>query len=102
MNEEEKEIDLNKNDDMMKSNDKESKNGRIDKIYLQIPKKKIATLIRIIEGYDNVGIVTTENAQEGLVAVQLTPDTEITVREILRNLSFVQIINDEDGINNKE
>jgi len=64
--------------------------GKENKLYLRIPKKKIATLIRIMEGYDNVGLVTTINAQEGLVEIQLTPDTEEIVRNILRELPFVE------------
>lgn len=61
-----------------------------NKLYLKVPQEKIASLIRIMEGYDNVGLVTTLDPQEGLVAIQLTPDTAETVRNILRELPFVK------------
>lgn len=71
-------------------------NPRIEgtnRIYLRVARKEITTLNRIIESYDNIGVVSTINAQEGLVMIQLTPDTEKIVREILNDLSFVQEIN---------
>jgi hypothetical protein len=61
-----------------------------NKVYLKIPKEKIASLIRIIEGYDNVGLVTTLNPQEGLIAIQLTPDTEEIIANILNGITFVE------------
>ncbi|MGI6606046.1 MAG: DUF4911 domain-containing protein [Peptococcia bacterium] len=61
-----------------------------NKVYLKIPKEKIASLIRIIEGYDNVGLVTTINPEEGLIAIQQTPDTEEIIANILNEITFVE------------
>jgi hypothetical protein len=61
-----------------------------NKVYLKIPKEKIATLIRIIEGYDNVGLVTTIKPEEGLIAIQQTPDTEEIIANILNGITFVE------------
>jgi hypothetical protein len=61
-----------------------------NKVYLKIPKEKIATLIRIIEGYDNVGLVTTIKPEEGLIAIQQTPDTEEIISNILNEITFVE------------
>jgi hypothetical protein len=61
-----------------------------NKVYLKIPKEKIASLIRIIEGYDNVGLVTTLNPKEGLVAIEQTPDTEEIIANILNGITFVE------------
>lgn len=82
------------------SNKVSSRNGNsgregINRIYLRVLRKEITTLNRIIESYDNVGVVSTVNAQEGLVMIHLTPDTEKIVRGILNELSFVQEIIEE-------
>lgn len=61
-----------------------------NKVYLKIPKEKIASLIRIIEGYDNVGLVTTIKPEEGLIAIQQTPDTEEIISNILNEITFVE------------
>jgi hypothetical protein len=69
-----------------------------NKVYLKIPKEKIASLIRIIEGYDNVGLVTTLNPREGLVAIQQTPDTAPIIARILKEIPFVE----KTGLNVEE
>lgn len=61
-----------------------------NKVYLKISKEKIACLIRIIEGYDNVGLVTTINPREGLVVIQQTPDTAEIISHILKEIPFVE------------
>ncbi len=63
-----------------------------NKLYLKVPKERITFLNKIIEGYDNLGVVTTINPKEGLVMIQMTPDTEKTIREIIGELDFVEII----------
>lgn len=65
-----------------------------NRLYLKVCKNKIATLIRIFEGYDNVGLVTTItiNPQERLVAIQMTPDTKAIVLQILTELPFVETV----------
>lgn len=57
-------------------------------IYVKVPRDKIALLTKIIEGYDNLGIVSTLRPAEGLVVIRVTPDTETDVRRVLGDLSF--------------
>ncbi|PKM88552.1 MAG: DUF4911 domain-containing protein [Firmicutes bacterium HGW-Firmicutes-12] len=61
----------------------------INEIFLRIPRNKIAFLTKIIEGYDNLGVVTTIDPTQGVVVVRVTPDTEAEISEILSNLDFV-------------
>lgn len=63
-----------------------------NRIYLKVPKESIALLTKLIEGYDNLGVVSTINPQEGLVMVHVTPDTENDILAILQGLSFVESI----------
>lgn len=67
----------------------------MNRIYLRIPRKDITLLTKIIESYDNLGVVSTVNAAEGLVLIHLTPDTKETVMEILSELSFIEEIREE-------
>lgn len=62
-----------------------------NEIVLKIPRKEISFLTKIIEGYDNLGVVSTLDKQEGLVVVRVTPDTEAEIREILGRLSFIDL-----------
>ncbi len=59
-----------------------------NRILLRIPKKDINFLNRIIEGYDNLGVVSTLDPQEGLVMVRVTPDTRQEVMKILAEMPF--------------
>lgn len=72
-------------------------NNQDNKVCLKIPKEKIASLIRIIEGYDNVGLVTTINPKEGVVIIQQTPDTAEIISNILQEITFVEIA-DQKGV----
>lgn len=66
-----------------------------NKLYLKLPKERISFLNKIIEGYDNLGVVTTLNAKKGLVMIQMTPDTENTIRKIIAELEFIEIVQKE-------
>ncbi|MBZ4652834.1 MAG: peptidase family protein [Peptococcaceae bacterium] len=66
-----------------------------NRICLKIPKKEITYLTKIMEGYDNLGVVSTIDPKEGLVMIHITPDTRDTVREILHHLPFVTDINED-------
>ena len=66
-----------------------------DKILLKIPRKEITYLTKIIESYDNIGVVSTIERNEGLVMIRLTPDTEPIIRSILAELPFVEEIAEE-------
>lgn len=63
-----------------------------NKIYLKVPKREITYLTKIIEGFDNLGVVSTINAQEGRVMIHLTPDTRAEIMGIIANLPFVEEI----------
>ena len=65
-----------------------------NKILLKLPKKKIANLNKIIEGYDNLGLVTTINADEGLALIHVTPDTRAPILKILAELTFIEVLQD--------
>jgi hypothetical protein len=39
-----------------------------------------------MEGYEYLGVVTTVNSSEGIIAIRVTPDTVNDVRTILANL----------------
>jgi hypothetical protein len=39
-----------------------------------------------MEGYEYLGVVTTLDRNEGIVAVRVTPDTENEAKKILANL----------------
>ena len=65
-------------------------------IYVRIPKEKISFLTKIIEGYDNLGIVSTVSPGRGLAVIRVTPDTEADVRQVLSNLPFVEEIEGPD------
>jgi hypothetical protein len=67
-----------------------------NKIYLRVSKKNITTLNRIIESYDNVGLVSTVKADDGLIMVQFTPDTAEVVRGILGELNFIEEVIGEE------
>ena len=66
-----------------------------DRILLKIPRKEITYLTKIIEGYDNIGIVSTIERNAGLVMIRLTPDTEPIIRSILAELPFVEEIHED-------
>lgn len=66
-----------------------------NKVYLKIPKREITYLTKIIEGFDNLGVVSTINAQEGRVMIHLTPDTREEILAIITNLPFVEEITTE-------
>lgn len=61
-----------------------------NKVYLKIPKREITYLTKIIEGFDNLGVVSTIDAQEGRVMIHLTPDTRAEILNIIAQLPFVE------------
>lgn len=61
-------------------------------IYVKLPKNKISFLTKIIEGYDNLGIVSTVDPAGGVAVIRITPDTEAEIRKILQNLPFVELL----------
>lgn len=55
-------------------------------IYVRLDPTHINYVNRIMEGYEYLGVVTTVNRNEGIVAIRVTPDTAHDVRTILEKL----------------
>lgn len=56
-------------------------------IYFQTEKRYINYVVRILEGYEHLGVVTTEDSTVGIARVRATADTAATVRVVLQSLS---------------
>ena len=67
-----------------------------NKIYVKVPKEAISLLTRIIEGFDNLGVVSTVCSEQGLAVIRVTPDTVDDILRILASLSFVKQIGEAD------
>ena len=62
-------------------------------IYLRVAPERIADVNWIMEGYEHLALVTTE---EGVVKLLGTPDTYNDVMEIIENMPFtVEILEGE-------
>jgi len=59
-----------------------------EQIYARVAPEKIDMLTKLVEAYDNLGIVSTIDQASGRVVVRVTPDTWAAIMEILRNLPF--------------
>ena len=59
-----------------------------DEIYARVEPDKIDMLTKIVEAYDNLGIVSTLDQSSGQVVVRVTLDTWEDMMGILRNLPF--------------
>ncbi len=55
-------------------------------VYLQLAPKDLNYLVRILEGYEHLGVVTTVSRADGIVKVRSTADTAPLVREIAASL----------------
>ena len=53
-----------------------------------IPAEKIEIFNKIIEGYDNLCIVTAIEPSRGELLLRMTPDTRPEVLKVLRHLPF--------------
>lgn len=60
-----------------------------NKLFIRIKSKDIAFLTKIMEAYENLAVVTTLDAAQGLLVIHVTPDTRETVKEILKNMPIV-------------
>ncbi|MDX9872141.1 MAG: DUF4911 domain-containing protein [Clostridia bacterium] len=60
-------------------------------IPIRLPKQKIAFLMKIIEGYGHLGVLTTIDPGEALAIVRVTPDTAGEMYELLAQFSFVEV-----------
>lgn len=57
-----------------------------DIIHVRLDPTHINYVNRIMEGYEYLGVVTTVDRSEGIVAIRVTPDTLNDVKTILANL----------------
>lgn len=65
-------------------------------IYLRVAPERIADVNWIMEGYEHLALVTTEDPREGVVKLLDTPDTYNDVMEIIENMPFtVEILEGE-------
>lgn len=56
------------------------------KINLRVNPQDIAFINKIFEGFDNLALVTTIDNKQGLLKINVTPDTKEDVLEILNKL----------------
>jgi hypothetical protein len=59
-----------------------------NEIIAQVSPERIDMLTKLVEAYDNLGIVSTVDQRSGTVSIRVTPDTWDEMLEILRNLPF--------------
>jgi len=59
-----------------------------DEIYARVEPDKIDMLTKIVEAYDNLGIVSTLDQSSGQIVVRVTLDTWEDMMGILSNLPF--------------
>lgn len=59
-----------------------------DEIYARVAPEKIDMLTKLVEAYDNLGIVSTIDQSAGRVIIRVTRDTYAEMMEILSNLPF--------------
>ena len=56
------------------------------KINLRVNPQNIAFINKIFEGFDNLALVTTIDNKQGLLKINVTPDTKEDVLQILNKL----------------
>lgn len=57
-------------------------------LYAKIAPENIDRLTRLIEAYENLGIVSTADREHGLVIIRGTSDTYEDLKDILLNMPF--------------
>lgn len=57
-------------------------------IYVKVSPANIDLLTKLIEGYDNLGIVSTIDRTKGIVIIRGTVDTYPELDEVLKHLPF--------------
>lgn len=67
-------------------------------IYLRVAPERIADVNWIMEGYEHLALVTTEDPREGVVKLLGTPDTNNDVMEIIENMPFTVEILEGDPV----
>jgi hypothetical protein len=59
-----------------------------NEIYAVVRPDCIDMLTKLVEAYDNLGIVSTLDQSTGRVVIRVTPDTWAEVMDIMQNLPF--------------
>lgn len=59
-----------------------------EEIFARVNPEHIDILNKLIEAYDNLGIVSTVDKNEGKVVIRVTRDTCSQMMDILHNLPF--------------
>jgi len=65
-----------------------------NEIVARVSPDRIDMLTKLVEAYDNLGIVSTLDQTSGLVVIRVTADTWTEMLEILKNLPFPITIQD--------
>jgi hypothetical protein len=65
-----------------------------NEIYASVSPDRIDMLTKLVEAYDNLGIVSTLDQAKGRVIIRVTPDTWDEMITILDNLPFPVTIDD--------
>ncbi len=55
-------------------------------VYVRLQPKDLNYLVRILEGYEHLGVVTTVSRTDGIAKVRATADTAPLVRAVVRSL----------------
>lgn len=55
-----------------------------EKILVKVNPRDINCLNHILEGYENLGVLTTTDSKQGLAMIRVTPDTYQDVVDILK------------------
>ena len=55
--------------------------------HLEVDKKEIAYIVSIFEGYDNLAVVRTVNAEQSIIELIISPDYLEDTRQLVHALS---------------
>lgn len=59
-----------------------------DEVFFRTERSLITYVVRILEGYEYLGVVTTVDSAAGIARVRSTADTAPAVRKVLASLSI--------------
>ena len=62
------------------------------KKYFRVEREKIALLKFILEAYDGIAVLTTVNAEKGIVVLRIAPQCVEEVKAVVAELSWEMLI----------
>ena len=62
-----------------------------DELYIEVPPHMVNYINRIIEGYEDLGVLTTINAKRATCVVHTTKDTKEIAIAVLKSLTEIPI-----------